>query len=89
MTLKQTGRGVTWASRKAEILEFIKRYHSENGISPAMWEIAEAIYHTRNAGNIGMLLDQLQAEGFIYRRSGMYRSIVLTVPQPRAKYLEE
>lgn len=89
-TINRTKRGVTWVERKHQILEFIKAYKAKYDLTPAMADIAEEVYGTRNAGNIQNLIDQLVDEGFLYKvTAGRQRKYLLTSPQPREKYIEE
>jgi len=75
---------------KQQILDYIRDYRAEHSISPNYAEMAIALGRGADGrGNVSLLVKDLIDEGFLVETvAGNPRSLLLTVPQPRAKYYE-
>ena len=62
--------------RTQQILEFVRKYRREKGISPTYREIGLACYITSTSG-VRYHLDVLERNGYITRQPGVPRGIAL------------
>jgi len=62
--------------RTQQVLEYIRKYRREKGISPTYREIGLACYITSTSG-VRYHLDELERNGYITRHPGVPRGIVL------------
>jgi len=64
------------SDREAAALAFIRRYHSQNGMSPSMREVGNAI-GVKSMSLVRFYLDGLEKDGKIRRVKFLARGIVL------------
>lgn len=62
--------------RETECLEFCRRFIEQNGMSPKLSEIADAMSGI-SRGNVHHFLTSLERRGLIIRTKGAHRSIVI------------
>ena len=69
------------------ILDFIQSYYGRTGIPPTLGEISTVIYgHGDGKSNIKRMVDQLIADGYLYKAvANSPRTLMLVKPQPEKR----